>query len=611
MKVWLRHGLVGSVFLLTLVPLLVFDGLFFPFITGKAFFFRIVVELGLIFLFLLALFDRAYVPRITPVTVFFFVFVAVMLFADLFGANITRSIWSNFERMEGWIMLAHLFGLFLLFDRVLFIDGLWKRWLQASLGVSLLVAIHGVLQLLGHATIHQGGVRVDANFGNATYLAVYTLFHVFFAIWMFVRTSNFWARSSFALIGGLNLILLYFSGTRGALLGLFLGGLLGLFVYAFSTKSKKLIAASLSLLFVGILGFGILSTYKESSFVKNDPVLTRVASISLSAGETRFRIWNIALEGFKERPLLGWGQGNFNLVFSKHFNPKLYNQEPWFDRAHNVFFDWLIAGGVLGLGTYLLFFASLMWFVSVGRFDAIEKAIGIGLLGAYFVNNLFVFDNLTSYILFVFVAAWISSRVVQQYSLPKISIPLNIGASLIIIFGLYVIYAVNVPALNANGALLRALSPQYGVSERQAYFREALSYNSFANQEIREQMVQLAIGAMRQENLSIDARVTLLVDAATEMEKQVALMPESARIHLLYGLMHRLLGSNESAYEILSQARELAPKKQSVLFELALAAEMLRKKEEALAVFKEAYELDTSYEQAKELYEQAKTRLLK
>lgn len=602
MKTSLSYLLIGVTFLITILPLLVFDGLFFPFITSKAFVFRLLVEVGVIALLLLATIDRSYIPRITPITVFFFVFVAVMLIADLLGLNVVRSIWSNFERMEGWMMLVHLFGLLLIFDRVLFVGDLWKRFLQCSLGVSLIVGVHGVQQLLGVAEIHQGGVRVDANFGNATYLAVYTLFHAFFAAWLFFSTSSFWLRSVYGFIAGLNFILLYFSGTRGALLGLAAGVAVSLFVYAISTKSKKLIALGLGFVLLGALGFGVLQSYKEHSFVKNDPVLTRIASISFEAGETRFRIWNIALQGFYERPLLGWGQGNFNLVFSKYYNPKLHSQEPWFDRAHNVFFDWLIAGGVFGLGAYLLLFGSLFWFLSFGRFDLHEKAIGLGLLTGYGVNNLFVFDNLLSYVPFVLLIAFVGSRVSRVYTFPKMEFPKEIAQSLIIIVGIFVMYSVTIPALNANAALLRGLNGSYPLEERRASFKEAISYNSFANQEIREQMVQLALRSVQSSNISDRTKILLLSDAAGEIQKQAELMPRSARIHLLYGIMVRMLGDAEFAEEILEKALLNAPKKQTIMFELGLTKDLLGKEEEALTLFKEAYLLDTEYEQARELY---------
>ena len=137
------------------------------------------------------------------------------------------------------------------------------------------------------------------------------------------------------------------------------------------------------------------------------------------------------------------------------------------------------------------------------------------------------------------------------------------------------------------------------------------SAKSFGDQEIREQMVQIALTAVQQEGLSSEIKIALLIDAAVEIEKQAVLMPESARVHLLYGLMHRLLGSNESAHEIMTRAREIAPQKQSILFEYALTAEAVGKREEALEAFKYAHELDTSYEQAEVLYKEAQERLTK
>ena len=605
----LSHILVAAVFVLTVLPLLVFDGLFFPFITSKAFVFRFAVEIGMIALLLLALEDKKYIPRITPITIFFGLFVGVMLVADLLGANVIRSVWSNFERMEGWITLIHLFGAFVLFERVLGVSDLWKRWIQVSLGVSVIVGVHGLMQLVGAADIHQGSSRLDANFGNATYLAVYSLFHVSFAGWLLFTSRSMWQRFVYGGLAVLNIGLLYFTATRGALLGLVAGVMVSLFVYALVSKSKKVFAGlAIFVLFAGA-SFAGLVLHKETAFVSESPVLSRIATISLEAGETRFTIWGIALEGFVGKPVLGWWQGNFNLVFSKHYKPELYAQEPWFDRAHNVYLDWLVAGGVIGLGAYLLLFGSVIYFLVRGPFSNIEKSVALGVLGAYAVNNLFVFDNLLSYLFFVFIAAWVSSRVVKEYRFPTLAIPKEITRSLIIIVGVWVIYIVNVPALSANGALLRALSPQYATSERQAFFKEALGYNSFGNQEIREQMVQLALGAVRQADVPIETKIALLVDAATEMENQAELMPESARINLLYGLMLRLLGSNEKAYEVLSHTRDVAPQKQSVLFEFAYAAEAVGKKDEALVIFKEAYELDTSYVQAGELYEEAQKRL--
>ena len=56
----------------------------------------------------------------------------------------------------------------------------------------------------------------------------------------------------------------------------------------------------------------------------------------------------MAFEGVKERPILGWGQSNYNYVFNKYYRPELLEGEAWFDRVHNIVMDWLIAGGIIG-----------------------------------------------------------------------------------------------------------------------------------------------------------------------------------------------------------------------------------------------------------------------
>ena len=50
-------------------------------------------------------------------------------------------------------------------------------------------------------------------------------------------------------------------------------------------------------------------------------------------------------------------------MFAEHYDPRMYKQEPWFDRAHNVFFDWFVAGGVLGLVAYLALYLTPILYV--------------------------------------------------------------------------------------------------------------------------------------------------------------------------------------------------------------------------------------------------------
>ncbi len=63
---------------------------------------------------------------------------------------------------------------------------------------------------------------MDGRLGNATYLAVYALFHVFFAVLLFVRERKdaVMLRTAYVAAGAVNLIALYGTATRGAVVGL-------------------------------------------------------------------------------------------------------------------------------------------------------------------------------------------------------------------------------------------------------------------------------------------------------------------------------------------------------------------------------------------------------
>ncbi len=104
-----------------------------------------------------------------------------MLVSTFVGADPFRSFWSNFERMEGYVTLIHLFAFFLVAASVLFRSNVWNLLLKTTLGVSVYISLYGVLQLLGFLTINQSGVRLDGTLGNAAYLAIYCIFAIFFA----------------------------------------------------------------------------------------------------------------------------------------------------------------------------------------------------------------------------------------------------------------------------------------------------------------------------------------------------------------------------------------------------------------------------------------------
>jgi len=620
----LRFIALAGVFLLPLIPIYVARNMFFPFITGKNFAFRIIVEIVFAAWLLLAIRDRASRPRRSTILYVLAALFGVILITDFTGVNLFQSLWSNFERMEGLFTLLHLGAYFLVAGSLLTTEKLWKRFWHVSLIVSAYLGFYGVLQLAGVKEINQGGVRLDATLGNATYFAIYMVFHAFIAAFYSLRQSNGkLLKGLYGLLITLQLYTLYHTATRGALLG-FLGGALltTILIAIFGREHRALRRSALGVLAALLILIGAFFALRNTDFVRRSEVLGRFATLSVSEGRVRFYVWNMGLEGFKERPLLGWGQGNFDVVFNKYYDPRMYTQEPWFDRAHDIVFDWLITAGVFGLLGYFALFAAtlaLLWRDRAGVFSVVDKSLLTGLLAAYLFHNIFVFDNITSYLLFFSVLAFIHSRESaharplfrerdRERPVPRGgsagALPADRIAIPFVLIGLVVVlYALNIKGINASRLLIKAISPQEkGVTENLALFRRAIAASPIGRIEAREQLVQFALEAAGAEKVPPELREEIARTAEQEMLKMLETMPNSARHRFFLGAFYRRLGRHEDAVKMLTEALALSEHKQQLRFELGLTHLDGGEFDKALAVLKTAHEDAPQYSEARMLY---------
>ena len=124
-----------GIFAVPFTPLIVANSMFFPFITGKSFFFRIIIAVLVASWLLLCLRHREYRPRYSHVLGSGVAFLIIIFLANIFGLNPEKSFWSNFERMEGFLLLLHLGGCFLVFSSVMSVGNLWWRFVHTWLGV--------------------------------------------------------------------------------------------------------------------------------------------------------------------------------------------------------------------------------------------------------------------------------------------------------------------------------------------------------------------------------------------------------------------------------------------------------------------------------------------
>ena len=641
----LRYVVLGGVFLLPFVCLLVTTSLFFPYITGKNFAFRMIVEVIAGAWLALALVSAKYRPQRSWVLGAFALFVLIMAIADAQGVNAFKSFWSNFERMDGWVTIAHLLVYTVVAASVMRAEILWRRLFQLNLIVSVFLTIDGLFQIMGKAALGEGGTsglmaRIDATFGNPIYLAVYMLFCIFVAALLWLQSWNERSkgdRAGISLWYGtvivLDTIALFFTGTRGTMLGLIGGGVLALLIYAVLQGTKQVRSYTVvTLIVLAILGGG-LKLAKDTSFVKSVGFLDRLASISLSDNtiSARFLNMGIALQGVKERPVFGWGQENYAIVFDKYYDPRMYAQEPWFDRVHNIIFDWWIAGGTLGLLSYLsIFFAALwaIWRPSVERgsteasmpnvqknakgnraFSAGEASILTGLLAGYFFHNLTVFDNVTSYIWFGTILGYIVWRSATNEAAPAIPqndplaysmLPYIALAMAFITWG--AAWMVNANALAQNRTLLKAIAPQSTPLDNLSYFKQAAAYGSFGTQEVREQLAQGMSQMAGATSVSNDVKQKFYQTSVEQMQAQAAASPLDARFPLFLGIIYGSVGDNADAAAAFQQAHELAPRKQTIYFQIGQTELARGNSVGALADFKTAFELDTENTQARLLY---------
>jgi O-antigen ligase/Flp pilus assembly protein TadD len=597
-----RWVALGALFLIPLAPLIVANPYFFPFITGKAFFLRILIEIAVCAWAVLALLDKEYRPRFSWIGAAVVGFVVWMFVADAFALNVAKAFWSNFERMEGWVLLAHLLGLFFAMSAVLRVEKKWRAWFLASLAVSLVISGYALLQLGGSLAIHQGSTRIDATLGNSAYLAIYFLFNVFIALWLALTEKYAWLKWSLIALAVLEAILIFFTETRGTVIGLMLGLTLAAFFAAITAgKHARRFAAGALVLILILAGSFYLA--RNSSFIQNNHILQRVASISLADGQTRFTIWHMAFEGVLARPLTGYGQEGFNYVFNKYYDPSLYAQEPWFDRAHNAFIDWLTAGGIPAFLLYLSLFGTAL--VLLWRSPELSRperiALTVALVG-YAVHNLFVFDNLYSYIYFFAILALIDSQVARPFPwferAPTIdaedgmlyAIPVATIASLVLI------WTVNVPGMQVSTKLITALSPSSaGVGANITAFENLAAHPSFAAQEIREQLVSFAANIAQSTSATDAEKQKAGALAITEMQKQVAAYPLDAREHMQLSYAYRIAGDTANALKEVHAALLLSPNKEEFWIEAGALEWDLGNNKAAQTDFNTAYALGPQF----------------
>ncbi len=587
-------------YLALFTPFIFIRDYFFPFVVPKTIFFRIVVDIIFIPYILLAVSNSKYRPKITPLTISITIFLGILILTSITGVNFARSFWSVFERMTGLLTFFHLFVFYIVLTSVFKERKYWERILTVSILACVLISF---LVLTSEDPVTRGG----GTLGNSSFFSAYLLFNIFFTIILLVIKVDFWR-----IFYGISLILFLFAlffnqggFTKGAVSAFMVGifilifGSLMFYLLSSGKKTSKNIAFFLIILLIlGTLGFFQLDFTKE-----------KIAKVWQSSSiQSRLVVWKMGWEGWQERPWLGWGLENFNIPFAKYFDPALpLTQDIWYDRVHNIILDTGVTSGIVGLLSYLSIFGVAIFEL----FKLLPKIVDkrniviplgmIALLVVYFLQNIWVFDMISSYVVLFLSLAFINFLISPQKEESEIKLKTSsiypLIGSLLIIITIFSLFFGNIQPARASKFIVRGLS--YPLESAMPVFQKALSLSPISQFEAPEQLLTRIVNLAQEPNQNQKLLEEGLKMAEEEMKKTIEKNPLDFRNYLFLGKYYNSLyqitndkNNLNLAEQALQKAEELSPKNQQVYWFLAQMRLFEGKTEEAIEFLQKAVDLE-------------------
>lgn len=621
-----------NLFLLVLVvgvPLIYWSGSVYPYTIPKTVFFLLVSEFILALYAGLAFLETELRPKRTLWFWAALVFMAALFLVSFLGKDFSRSFWSIQERNLGVFLYAH-FGLLAIALAALGKKIDWLKVWKFSLAASAAVALISFAQLWQPDLLlrENTGDRTGATFGNPTFMAGYILFHIFLGLYVYLRGKNlsrgpkkYWPLG----VVVLDMLAVFVSQTRGDILGLGAGILALLVFWSFRPPfdsgdklgflSRRRFYAGLVFAIIFLGGFFWLT--RSASLWSFVPGLNRFQNVSLADPglQPRLIAINAAWQGIKEKPLLGWGWENFNLVFGAHYNPgalRVSFQETRFDKPHNFFLEYLVAGGIL-LALAFLFLCFAFVRTAWRAPDKIWGQIAIVAFAAYFVQNLFVFDVIGPLLMFYLFMSATAGGCVQDGGKehgPKTesntaSAQFILGIAVLI--ALIMTFTVSLPTLFAAGHqrngfvyFLKNKAPE-GIAE----FREGISGWSMYRDGFAKDYARAVADGFYYKRGTVTKEDAAA--AARELEAVSAAHPQDANYHnMLLDFYNKLAPFNPEylklAEEHAQKALALSPNRQETYFGWAKTRSAMGDNKGGLELTKKALDLDPEVPESQFFY---------
>jgi tetratricopeptide (TPR) repeat protein len=595
--------------LLALVPV-VFDAkVFFPFVSTKALLIRGVVALGWLLMVGGTMFSKEYRAHIFnrvhtimrhPLVWSVALFMLAYTMSALFAVNRVKAFWGDVERAEGVVGMVSFFGAFLLMA-LLWDERWWKWWFRAGIGVGVVLFVHALIQAIG------GINRPGSWLGNPIYLAVFFLFMLCAGIVLVAqeKRGSVWRV---VVLGAIPVALvgMLLTETRGVVAGILAAlAVLGVWMASKKDVGAKIKRMGITMLGLLVLGTGLFVTTHNAIFWQNVPGVDRLAKFSLQDTTLNTRLlstkisWdaiNPANVGVKKF-LVGWGPENFSVAYNTYYDPTFFSYETqWFDRAHNKLMDVWVMNGTLGLVAYLLvggiFFVVVVKRVKNPIYQGALLFFGV----AYFVQNLFVFDAVATYIIWMSVLAWVVSITSNEAEVQRggNKWPMYVvGIAGVVWFTITLIWHTAIPYMQMRKYWQTI--PTATLPEIEHYVAESLTPITVAQEQIRTNLLSLAQQAAS-ENPQL---IPLFEQSIASMEEYIQYDPLKPQHYIALANAYREHARLTQHAESLVRAREAAeravaliPNRPDVYYPLGYAAGQLGEYEQSQEIFDKAITLN-------------------
>ncbi|MBI2484448.1 O-antigen ligase family protein [Candidatus Uhrbacteria bacterium] len=340
--------------------------------------------------------SKSRMPVAIPVALALFIFISLLTTATSMDAF--RSFFSDQPRMTGMFFLLHAGVWFFLLTAIFKKNVLAYHMLTiASVGIAALVALYALAQMFAafptFAISHNG--RVASTLGNPLYLGHYLMLNIWIAALAAAHEYRASVRRILYAYIPLALCVILLTGNRSTI------AIAGVGILVFGALSlRKKIVPKIFLVFTAV----VIIAAALIMFEKPDSHLFQPAKrvfTELFNDPQRLVLWNIGIRSWLQKPILGWGNGNYE--YAHYANVRVPEEYRLLSsgipgNAHNAFIEILVSSGIVGLIAILILMGSIVFaLISVWRTGDLKMKLSSLYLAAFFISaalqDLVIFDT--------------------------------------------------------------------------------------------------------------------------------------------------------------------------------------------------------------------------